>query len=71
MNAEGIPCNSGYKPLHTYPFIAEKVRISGETNVAEKASYEEAVWIPQYVLLGDEPDLLDVVQAFEKLKSNG
>jgi hypothetical protein len=29
MNAEGIPCNAGYKPLYSYPFIAEKAKVAG------------------------------------------
>ena len=35
--------------------------------VTERASYEEAVWIPQYVLLVEREDLHDVVEAFRKL----
>ncbi|MEM1965070.1 MAG: DegT/DnrJ/EryC1/StrS family aminotransferase [Candidatus Caldarchaeum sp.] len=71
LNAEGIPCNAGYKPLQSYQFISEKSRTPYPTTVAEKASREEAVWIPQHVLLADEEDLLDVVAAFEKLRANG
>jgi dTDP-4-amino-4,6-dideoxygalactose transaminase len=68
LNAEGIPCNAGYKPLYSYPFIAEKAKVAGSAApVAEKASHEEAVWIPQYVLLAEREDLHDVVEAFRKL----
>jgi hypothetical protein len=35
--------------------------------VTERASYEGAVWIPQYVLLVEREDLHDVVEAFRKL----
>ncbi|MEM2870923.1 MAG: DegT/DnrJ/EryC1/StrS family aminotransferase [Candidatus Caldarchaeum sp.] len=69
LNAEGIPCNAGYRTLQSYPFIAEKSRIPASTPHADKASREEAVWIPQYVLLGSRDDLEDVVEAFEKLRS--
>ncbi|MDW8359156.1 MAG: DegT/DnrJ/EryC1/StrS family aminotransferase [Candidatus Caldarchaeum sp.] len=70
LNAEGIPCNAGYKPLQSYQFIAERSRLPASTHVAERASRDEAVWIPQYVLLAEKEDLEDVVKAFEKLRSN-
>ncbi|MCX8202090.1 MAG: DegT/DnrJ/EryC1/StrS family aminotransferase, partial [Candidatus Caldarchaeum sp.] len=68
VNAEGIPCNAGYKPLNSYPFIAEKSQTPSPVSVAEKASKQEALWIPQYVLLGEKDDLDDVVEAFQKLR---
>ncbi|MCS7137571.1 MAG: DegT/DnrJ/EryC1/StrS family aminotransferase [Candidatus Caldarchaeum sp.] len=68
LSAEGIPCNAGYKPLNSYPFIAEKSRTPSPVEVAEKASRQEAVWIPQYVLLSEKEDLLDVVEAFQKIR---
>jgi len=70
LNAEGIPCNAGYKPLLHYDFIAANAK-SSPIPVAEKASREEAVWIPQYVLLSEKEDLDDVVEAFKKLRGNG
>jgi len=72
LNAEGIPCNAGYRPLQTYPFIAERSRVGRRgTPVTLRASYEEALWIPQYVLLGGKEDLEDVVEAFRKLSQYG
>lgn len=68
LNAEGIPCNAGYKPLNSYSFIAEKSKIPNALTNAERASLYEAVWIPQYVLLGEREDLMDVVDAFAKLR---
>jgi hypothetical protein len=38
--------------------------------VTEKAAYEEAVWIHHHVLLGDEKDVDDVVEAIEKIRRN-
>ena len=35
--------------------------------VSERASYEEAVWLPQFLLLGDESDVQDVIRAIEKV----
>ncbi|BAJ50700.1 glutamine--scyllo-inositol transaminase [Candidatus Caldarchaeum subterraneum] len=68
LNAEGIPCNAGYRPLSSYWFIAEKSRVPMPLKNTEKACQYEAVWIPQYVLLGEREDLMDVVEAFAKLR---
>lgn len=38
--------------------------------VSERAAYEEAVWIPQTVLLGEEEDVRDVARAFVKVASH-
>jgi dTDP-4-amino-4,6-dideoxygalactose transaminase len=35
--------------------------------VAERAAYEEAVWLPQFVLLGGEKDVDDILKAVEKV----
>jgi len=64
LRAEGIPCSPGYRPLYDYPFLPSS---SPLPNV-EKASREEAVWIPQYVLLSEKRDLEDVQEAIEKIK---
>ena len=66
LSAEGIPCNAGYRPLYSYPFLPPSKPLPN----TEKASYEEAVWIPQYVLLADEEDLEDIPRAIEKIKRN-
>ena len=34
----------------------------------ERACYEEAIWLPQNVLLGSREDIDDVVRAFEKVR---
>jgi len=38
--------------------------------VAEKACYEEAVWLMQNVFLGSKEDMDDIVKAIEKVKEN-
>jgi len=38
--------------------------------VSERAAYEEAVWLPQFLLIGEEMDVQDVVRAVEKVVSN-
>jgi dTDP-4-amino-4,6-dideoxygalactose transaminase len=66
LSAEGTPCNAGYRPLYSYPFLSPSKPLPN----TEKASYEEAVWIPQYVLLADKEDLEDIPRAIEKIKRN-
>lgn len=66
LSAEGIPCSAGYRPLYSYTFLPPSKPLPN----TEKASYNEAVWIPQYVLLADEGDLEDIPRAIEKIKKN-
>ena len=35
--------------------------------VAERAAYEEAVWLPQFLLLGGEEDVRDIARAAAKV----
>ena len=37
--------------------------------VSERAAYEESVWLPQFLLIGDEADVQDVIRAVEKVVS--
>ncbi|MEM0329227.1 MAG: DegT/DnrJ/EryC1/StrS family aminotransferase [Nitrososphaerota archaeon] len=66
LSAEGIPCSAGYRPLYSYAFLPPSKPLPN----TERASYNEAVWIPQYVLLADEGDLEDIPRAIEKIKRN-
>ena len=36
----------------------------------EKACYDEAIWFPQFVLLGDDEDMKDIVNGINKIKEN-
>jgi dTDP-4-amino-4,6-dideoxygalactose transaminase len=38
--------------------------------VAERAAYEESMWLPQFLLLGDEQDVDDIAHAVEKVVAN-
>ena len=38
--------------------------------VSERAAYDEAVWIPQFVLLGGEQDVEEVASGIRKVISN-
>lgn len=83
LNAEGIPCSSGYNPLYKddlFKAPIQKCPIScayykGEVDyskvycpVTEKACSEEAVWLFQSMLLGTEEDMDDIVNAICKIK---
>ncbi|RLI37130.1 DegT/DnrJ/EryC1/StrS family aminotransferase [Candidatus Bathyarchaeota archaeon] len=84
LNAEGIPCSPGYRPLYKLPafqrlgeipFIPrELVREMDYSKVrlpnTERACYKEAVWLRQNELLGSEEDMDDIVAAVEKIKDN-
>jgi hypothetical protein len=38
--------------------------------VSERAAYDEAVWLPQFLLIGDERDIHDIARAVEKVMAN-
>jgi dTDP-4-amino-4,6-dideoxygalactose transaminase len=38
--------------------------------VAERAAYEESVWLPQFLLLGDEKDVEDIAGAVHKIMAH-
>lgn len=73
LNAEGIPAHEGYVPLNRNRAILEDIRKwTGEARVyecpvAEKACGEEAFWLTQNVLLGDERDMHDIAEAVRKV----
>ncbi|MEN2975157.1 MAG: DegT/DnrJ/EryC1/StrS family aminotransferase [Candidatus Caldarchaeales archaeon] len=64
LRAEGIPCNAGYRPLYSYSFLPSSRPLEN----TERASYIEAVWLPQTVLLGEVQDLEDILRAILKIK---
>jgi L-glutamine:scyllo-inosose aminotransferase len=82
LETEGIPCDGlFYEPVYRSSmftvdpaeFRALGGRLPWEATrcpVTEKAAYEEAVWIHHHVLLGDEKDVDDVVEAIEKIRRN-
>jgi hypothetical protein len=38
--------------------------------VSERAAYDEALWLPQFLLLGDERDVEDISRAVAKVAAN-
>lgn len=86
LDAEGVPADGRfYEPVYRsdlfhvdatqFPQLAagrdEPVDFSkSHCPVAERAAYDEAVWIPQFVLLGGEEDVQDVAAAVRKVIAN-
>jgi dTDP-4-amino-4,6-dideoxygalactose transaminase len=83
LDAEGIPCDGRfYEAVYRsdlFPARAEdfpQLRVGRDRPVdyrechcpvAERAAYEESVWLPQFLLLGDEQDLADIARAVAKV----
>ena len=72
LNAEGIPCWRTEPPLHltlTVPngFLS-RIKRKKRYPVSERAYFEEAVEIPQYLFLGNKSDMDDIADAIIKIK---
>ena len=82
LNAEGIPTQASYPPLHELDcFRSGEYRkcLSG-TQATEKHEFLqqrfphtqraawETVWIPQFALLGDEQDMREIAEAIGKIQ---
>jgi dTDP-4-amino-4,6-dideoxygalactose transaminase len=86
LNAEGIPCSSGYSPLNKEPFLKQALEskayraIYSQDRLAhhEKNNHcpendrlcEEAVWMYQTMLLGSRSDMDQIVEAIRKIHDN-
>jgi dTDP-4-amino-4,6-dideoxygalactose transaminase len=85
LNAEGIPCASGYVPLYKEQlfyvepdgcplecgFYGRKMDYSKVCcPITEHACANEAVWLFQNMLLGSKEDMEDIAQAIRKIKDN-
>jgi len=82
LQKEGIPASGGYAyPLYRQPlFLKQSFGPRGQTRSVgvdyscfhlpetERACYEEAVWLPQNVLLGEKKDMDDIVEAIVKIQ---
>ena len=83
LDREGIPCDGRfYEPVYRsdlfrvnpedFPQLkvgrAQPVHYDDcRCPVAERAAYEEAVWLPQFLLLGEEKDVEDIAGAVHKV----
>jgi dTDP-4-amino-4,6-dideoxygalactose transaminase len=86
LDAEGIPCDGRfYEPVYrsdlfyATPEICPQLRVGREQPVdyskvvcpvSERAAYEEAVWLPQFLLIGDDRDIEDIAAAVAKVIKN-
>jgi len=84
MNAEGIPNQASYPPLHELDMFRNgeyRKRLSGAQATADHAFLKqsfpntqraawETVWLPQPTLLGDETDMHEIVAAIQKIQAN-
>jgi len=82
LEAEGIPCDGlFYEPVYRstlfqvdprdFPALGGRLPWEGTLcPVAEKAAFEESVWIPHRVLLGTEGDVDSVLEAIAKIQAN-
>lgn len=81
LRAEGIPCSGGYSiPLYEQPLfqhgsfgpftslLRDRVKLDHVAlENAHRACYDEAVWLPQYVLLDGPAGMQSVVEAISKI----
>jgi len=80
LEAEGVPCDGRfYEPVYrsdlfcATPENCPQLRAdysSVKCSVSERAAYEESVWLPQFVLIGDDQDVDDVAAAIAKVARN-
>ena len=82
MNAEGIPNQASYPPIHALDVFQNgeyRKRLTGtqanEKHAFLQASYPhthrsafESIWIPQPALLGDEEDMHEIAAAWVKIQ---
>jgi dTDP-4-amino-4,6-dideoxygalactose transaminase len=86
LDAEGIPCDGRfYEPVYrsdlfrVTPDDFPQLKIGRvqpvdyaacRCPVSERAAYDEAVWLPQFLLLGEESDVEDIARAVAKVMRN-
>jgi dTDP-4-amino-4,6-dideoxygalactose transaminase len=82
LEAEGIPAEGlFYEPVYRSPLFQVDPRdfpalakdlpwAKTRCPVAERAAYEESVWLPHQLLLGSEQDVDHIVEAVEKIQNH-
>ena len=86
LDAEGVPSDGRfYEPVYRSDLFYATPRNSPQLRlerdqpveyaafrcpVSERAAYDEAVWLPQFLLIGEEDDVRDVARAVAKVASN-
>jgi dTDP-4-amino-4,6-dideoxygalactose transaminase len=78
LEAEGIPCDGRfYEPVYRSDLFCASPEISAQLKgvdysgvrcpVSERAAYDEAVWLPQFLLIGEDQDVDNVATAIAKV----
>jgi dTDP-4-amino-4,6-dideoxygalactose transaminase len=86
LDAEGIPCDGRfYEPVYRSDLFYATPQNSPQLAfgrdepvdyakthcpVSERAAYEEAVWLPQFLLIGEDQDVDDIAAAVDKVMRN-
>ena len=86
IDAEGVPCDGRfYEPVYrsdlfyATPENCPQLSVGREKPVdystvhcpvSERAAYDESVWLPQFLLIGEERDVDDIAAAIEKVLRN-
>jgi dTDP-4-amino-4,6-dideoxygalactose transaminase len=83
LEAEGVACDGlFYEPIYRSALFHVDAKdflqldagnlpwATAHCPVAERAAYEESVWLPHQILLGDERDVDDVIEAIVKIQNN-
>jgi len=86
IDAEGVPCDGRfYEPVYrsdlfyATPQNCPQLSVGRDKPVdystvhcpvSERAAYDESVWLPQFLLIGEERDVDDIVAAIEKVLRN-
>lgn len=78
LEAEGIPCDGRfYEPVYRSDLFCASPDISPQLRdvdyrevhcpVSERAAYHEAIWLPQFLLIGEDHDVDDIARAIAKV----
>jgi dTDP-4-amino-4,6-dideoxygalactose transaminase len=86
LQAEGVPCSSGYTPMNRQPFVAATLASKAYQRIypgevlagweernrcpANDRLCEEAVWLTQTMLLGPRQDMDDIAAAVRKIHAS-
>jgi dTDP-4-amino-4,6-dideoxygalactose transaminase len=86
LDAEGIPCDGRFYEavyrsdlFYASPQNAPQLTVGRDSPVdykqeccpvAERAAYEEAMWLPQFLLIGKDEDVDDIANAVTKVMRN-
>ena len=79
LHAEGVPCYGRfYVPLTSDPLFARDAhtnaavrlgaQFEGDFPVASRAAYDEAIWLPHELFLGEPEDMRELAAAFAKVQ---